>query len=295
MTTEPRWLQLARDEVGVREIRGRRSNPAILGYAQDAKIDWYKNDDTAWCAVFVSAMLERSGLKSRKTAWARAYGSWGKKLRKPKKGCVAVFTRGKTYGHVGFYVGERDGKVLVLGGNQSNEVNVSAYPKWRLISYRWPNEDDYYPEADDADVRDEVEEESVVDTEQEDGEIVDSTEREETFDESENRLRNDGSRIVKGSDEVEKTATRGLFGAVLVWIGEKINAAFNSPGEIKEWISFAGEWALVIVIGLAALYIIDRIRRVRAARVEDDRSGKTARRTQWHSNSPVKSWMERLV
>jgi hypothetical protein len=39
-------------------------------------------------------------------------------------------------GHVGFYAGTEGSKVLVLGGNQSDEVNISRYPKNRILGIR---------------------------------------------------------------------------------------------------------------------------------------------------------------
>ena len=50
-------------------------------------------------------------------------------------GDILVFSRGNG-GHVGFYVGEDDTCYHVLGGNQSNMVNVTRILKSRCISIR---------------------------------------------------------------------------------------------------------------------------------------------------------------
>ena len=42
-------------------------------------------------------------------------------------------------GHVGFVVGrDATGNIMVLGGNQSDAVNVRAFPASRVTGYRWP-------------------------------------------------------------------------------------------------------------------------------------------------------------
>jgi hypothetical protein len=41
---------------------------------------------------------------------------------------------------VAFYVSETATHIKVLGGNQSNQVKESNYPKSRLIGYRWPSD-----------------------------------------------------------------------------------------------------------------------------------------------------------
>jgi len=52
---------------------------------------------------------------------------------------VAIFYRGDPggwQGHVGLFVRIEGDSVLVLGGNQSNQVKISPYPYSRLLGYR---------------------------------------------------------------------------------------------------------------------------------------------------------------
>jgi hypothetical protein len=54
---------------------------------------------------------------------------------------VLVFWRGKrngSLGHVGFYHSEDSQSYHVLGGNQSNSVNLTRIGKDRLLDARWP-------------------------------------------------------------------------------------------------------------------------------------------------------------
>jgi len=139
--TKPMWFELARDEIGVKEAIGPLNNPRIVEYHRATSLHATK-DSVPWCASFVSSMLESCKINSTRSARARSYEHWGVELDEPRLGCIVVFYRGSKRsgkGHVGFYAGERGGKILVLGGNQGDAVNVSPYSKKRLLSYRWPN------------------------------------------------------------------------------------------------------------------------------------------------------------
>ena len=138
--THPKWLELAWRDDGVREKKGSLSNPTVMRYYRDVGADWVKGDDVAWCAAFVGSCLERGGAGSTRSLMARSYLKWGRPLKYPKNGAVAVFSRGsnKALGHVGFYVGENSRSIFILGGNQSDSVRIATYPKSRLLGYRWP-------------------------------------------------------------------------------------------------------------------------------------------------------------
>lgn len=142
MVGEPVWLKAARAELGAREIPGDEHNPTVLGYFRDAGFPGIRDDETAWCAGFANAILERCGYGGSKSLAARSFLNWGKPVSKPYPGCIAVFSRGDPngwQGHVGFYVGEENGEILVLGGNQSNCVNIAGQSKARLLGFREPH------------------------------------------------------------------------------------------------------------------------------------------------------------
>lgn len=133
------WLTQAIAELGVSEAYGPKNNPRIIEYHQATTLK--ANDDlTAWCASFVCWCLEQAGYKSTQSAWAKDYISWGKKVERPYPGCIVIFHRGSRnqYGHVGFYLSEKNGKIKLLGGNQSNKVSIGYYSKRKLIGYREP-------------------------------------------------------------------------------------------------------------------------------------------------------------
>lgn len=141
---EPRWMAIARREICTREARaGQPPNARIVEYHQSTSLR-ATSDRTPWCAAFVSWVLEQAGIRSTRSARAKSYLDWGHALDAPRVGAVAVFHRGpgaptaRGPGHVGFLVEERENAVLLLGGNQSNHVNIKSYAKSRLMAYRWP-------------------------------------------------------------------------------------------------------------------------------------------------------------
>jgi uncharacterized protein (TIGR02594 family) len=99
---------------------------------------------TAWCAGIVNAALAQQGIKGTGKLNARSFMEWGQGVDQPTKGDIAVFSRGDPngwQGHVGFFDGYGDdGSIRVLGGNQSDAVNVSSYPADRLLGFRRPGE-----------------------------------------------------------------------------------------------------------------------------------------------------------
>ena len=139
---QPRWLEAAWRELGEYERPGATHNPRILAMFREVGHPNVHEDETAWCAAFAGACLERSGVLSTRSLRARSYLAWGQPLESSngRLGAVAVLSRGTNpaLGHVGFLVGETAERMVLLGGNQSNSVSVAAYDKSRLLGLRWP-------------------------------------------------------------------------------------------------------------------------------------------------------------
>jgi uncharacterized protein (TIGR02594 family) len=126
-------------EHGQTEIAGSAHNPRIIAmFEQIGHPDL--GDETAWCAAFVGACLERSGISSTRSLLARSYLGWGAASTPPAIGSIVVLPRGNdpTQGHVGFLVGMTDDHVHLLGGNQSNAVNVARFDRNLALAYREP-------------------------------------------------------------------------------------------------------------------------------------------------------------
>jgi uncharacterized protein (TIGR02594 family) len=133
------WVQKAKSYVGTREIRGPKHNPLVVALWSLGKVPLSVNDDeTPWCAAFISAVLELAGIKSARTGWARSYLNWGQRIPGPAVGAIVVFSRGSG-GHVGIVMGrDQNNNLMVLGGNQSDSVNIAPFARRRVLGYRWP-------------------------------------------------------------------------------------------------------------------------------------------------------------
>jgi len=133
-------IKLAFSQYGIREIKGEIDNQEILKYFNDLGFDGNAlKDETAWCSAFVNWVCKNSCLEYSEKLNARSWIDVGFEVSEPKLGDVVVFWRESKdswKGHVAFYVNELHGFIYVLGGNQSNQVKISAYPKERLLTYR---------------------------------------------------------------------------------------------------------------------------------------------------------------
>lgn len=139
-STTPRWLEIAEREIGTKEAPGTADNPRVLEYHQATSLG-ARDDAVAWCSAFVNWCMKEASVPRTNSAAARSWLSWGEGLTSPRKGCVVVLKRGSNpvQGHVGFYVGDGVGQVRILGGNQSDQVKVSQFPKTMVLGYRWPS------------------------------------------------------------------------------------------------------------------------------------------------------------
>jgi len=139
LASEPRWLIEARAWNGTKEIPGPRHNSAIVKMRMALGGFGFKDDDIPWCGDFVAHCIKSAGLAFPKLyPRALAWAEWGKACH-PTVGAVVVFKRNGG-GHVGFLVGEDLGHFHVLGGNQSNAVNIMRMEKKRAVAIRWPSE-----------------------------------------------------------------------------------------------------------------------------------------------------------
>lgn len=149
MTTEPSWLRVFRFVEGLQETPGPNSNPVILNWNKMiGGPKWYDNDDKAWCALAVNAVLQACGLPMAAGAKtpsdpydllrARSFTTYGVSLTIPALGALMVFDRPEG-AHVGLYLGERKDAYYVFGANQSNTIGKAWLQKSRLIATRWPD------------------------------------------------------------------------------------------------------------------------------------------------------------
>jgi uncharacterized protein (TIGR02594 family) len=132
-------FQLALTQYGIWEHAGRNNNPEILKYFHEIGETWVANDETAWCSAFVNWLAKKCGYEYSGKLTARSWLDVGYSVEQPEVGDLVIFWRENPdswKGHVGLYVRQSKSNVYVLGGNQSNQVRISAYPKSRLLGYR---------------------------------------------------------------------------------------------------------------------------------------------------------------
>lgn len=133
-----KWLEVARADIGLRELPGAPTAPKISGWLRTLGA-WWTDDATPWCGTACAAWMRAAGLPIP-DAWfrAKAWATWGQPLRYPAQGCIVVFER-TGGGHVGLVTGEeRSGRLLVLGGNQGDAVSIASFGRDRVLAYRWP-------------------------------------------------------------------------------------------------------------------------------------------------------------
>ncbi|WP_421792738.1 TIGR02594 family protein [Hyphobacterium sp.] len=145
----PRMLLEALKLYGTLEAPGARDNPVILAWADELAQapglnwigSWYEDDSIPWCGLFMGIVAHRAKKPVQGDLLsARGWLDWGNRVEgEPKLGDVLVFWRGNpagSSGHVGLYVGEDREHYHVLGGNQSDAVNVTRISKQRLLAAR---------------------------------------------------------------------------------------------------------------------------------------------------------------
>lgn len=138
--TEPAWIVEATKHIGLKEELGAGNNPTIVQWWKDIKRGGITQDAVPWCAAFVGSCLERVSITSTRFESAKSYLQWGDPLPEARYGCVVVFTRDGG-GHVGFVVGkDKQGRLMVLGGNQNDSVSIAPFNVMRVAGYRWPQD-----------------------------------------------------------------------------------------------------------------------------------------------------------
>lgn len=139
MTANDLILLIAFSQIGEREEPGAIHNNRILQYFEDIGYKWVRDDETAWCSAFANWVAQNAHLPKSGKLNARSWLTIGNEVDDPEPGDVVVFWRESPTswkGHVAFYISEDEENIMVLGGNQGNEVNISSYPKIRVLSFR---------------------------------------------------------------------------------------------------------------------------------------------------------------
>lgn len=132
------WMDVAKKEMGVKEVPGRQDNPRIVEYLEttDYELPSGYEDEIPWCSAFVNWCLKQVGIKGTNSAWSQSWRKWGRGISEPVKGCLVVFHWSGISGHVGFCYDFDDDGVYILGGNQHNSVNITYFYYDNVVAYR---------------------------------------------------------------------------------------------------------------------------------------------------------------
>lgn len=143
-------FDLAARFLGVKERAGKKDHPlvqwwlSLCGYGLDSA------DEIPWCSAFVNGVAwEWGDVPRSKSAAARSWLRVGQPvsiLGAVRGYDVVVLQRGagpqpgpnvlQAPGHVGWFDALDGDHVVVLGGNQSNEVNFQRFPVARVLGVR---------------------------------------------------------------------------------------------------------------------------------------------------------------
>lgn len=134
------WIIEGKKVFGLHEVR---DNARLKAYLKSDGKTLGDPKALPWCGDYTETVIKNSlprepftGALGQNPYWARNWNFFGV-VTKPVYGAIGVFSRGKG-GHVGFLVGEDAADFYVLGGNQSDSVNIVRINKSRLLSARWP-------------------------------------------------------------------------------------------------------------------------------------------------------------
>lgn len=132
------WMGIAMQELGQSEVLGSNHNPKIVEYLKTTG-SWWNSDETAWCSGFVNWAVSKSNIIGTNSARALSWKNWGNSISQASYGSIAILDYNNGRGHVGFVLGQNlNGDIILLGGNQSNMVNLSVFPANEIDGYIYP-------------------------------------------------------------------------------------------------------------------------------------------------------------
>jgi uncharacterized protein (TIGR02594 family) len=135
--SDPPWITVALKEYEQARLIAPNSNPRILEYLRSIPGGENLSDKVDWASAFAEWTLNQAGISGPKSLTAKAWVRWGRGIKEPQKGAIAIFNFDGTE-HVGFVLADAGDDLIVLGGNEEQKVQARRYPKSKLITYRMP-------------------------------------------------------------------------------------------------------------------------------------------------------------
>lgn len=133
----PPWMAEMHRRMGLHEVRDKSKLIEFL------KIGKFLGDPSRlpWCGDMVESCIAKVLPAEPLPAnpfFAQAWKTFGIDAKAPLVGAVGVIKWSASSGHVGFVAGVEGGKVVLLGGNQSNAITLASFPREKFIAFRWP-------------------------------------------------------------------------------------------------------------------------------------------------------------
>lgn len=134
----PPWMAEMLRRIGLHEARDNAVLSAWL------KIGRFLGNpaNQPWCGDAVESCVAKTLPAEPLPAnpfFAQAWAKFGTDVVVPLVGAIGVIRLSGSSGHVGIVSGIESSTIYLLGGNQSNAINVSGFPRSKFIAFRWPN------------------------------------------------------------------------------------------------------------------------------------------------------------
>lgn len=136
----PPWMAELYRRMDLHEVR---DNKTLISFL---KIGKYLGNpkNLPWCGDAIESAIAKTlpdEVLPSNPFFAQNWNKFGINVRKPIVGSIGPIRWNASSGHVGVVVGyDKDRKrVYLLGGNQSNEINITSFPESKFMGYRWPS------------------------------------------------------------------------------------------------------------------------------------------------------------
>lgn len=134
----PPWMAELHRKMGLHEVR---DNAVLARWLR--RWGRFLGDPARlpWCGDAVESAIAKT-LRDEPLPsnpfWAQAWNTFGIDAGVPLIGSIGVIRWSKSAGHVGFVAGVSGSQIHLLGGNQSNAINIRAFPAGKFLGFRWP-------------------------------------------------------------------------------------------------------------------------------------------------------------
>ena len=132
-------LDFVSKHYGIKEIPGEKHNKQVVNLFHELGFTHLNTDETPWCSAFMNFCAKKNGAKYAVGLRARNWMNCGQPANPPKVGNIVVFGwggKGSTAGHVGIFICQDGENTYCLGGNQTDEVNITQFCTKDVLGYR---------------------------------------------------------------------------------------------------------------------------------------------------------------